>query len=400
MEEEIGEEKAEEPGNQKRAMLCYRVRLYPTKTQIKDLEAILNVCRTFYNGLLHERKAGHENAHKVTKKEQLRRVKELKDVRPEAKSIHSHILQVVVADIDKAFQNFFRRVKAGEKPGYPRYKGGEQFDSFGLKEVGNGFQIDGRRLKISGVGRIGVRWHRETPGVIKTVRIIRQAGKWYACFACACQAEPLPATGKVVGIDVGISHLLATSDGEFVENPRWYRTGEKALCRLQRRVARKKKGGKNRRKSILQLQRHHERVKNRRKDFLNKVAHRLISQYDGLALEDLRIANMVRNPHLSKSILDAGWGYFLQRLHSKAESAGRVVEVVDPAYTSKSCSCCGAIFTDLTLSDRWVDCACGLSLDRDTNAAINILGRAGFGQNLWSLTQSSGSSVGQEAVAL
>lgn len=168
-------------------------------------------------------------------------------------------------------------------------------------ELGNGFKRDGRRLKISGIGRVAVRWHRAIVGTIKTVRLTRRAGKWYACFACECETEALPRTGEVVGIDVGISHLLATSDGEFVENPRGYRAGQKDLRRVQRSVARKKKGGRNRRKTV--LQRHHERVKNRRQDFLNKVAHRLISRYDALALEDLRIKNMVRDHHLSKSII-------------------------------------------------------------------------------------------------
>ncbi len=381
-------------------MLCYRYRLYPTKTQAKDLQATLDVCRTFYNALLDERKIGYENGHTVTKTEQLRRVKELKAARPEAAGIHSHVLQVVAADLDKAFQNFFRRVKSGETPGYPRYKGQDQFDSFGLKEYTNGFKIDGRRLKISSIGRVAVRWHRAIAGTIKTVRITRKAGKWYACLACECKAEVLPQTGEVVGIDVGISHLLATSDGEFVENPRWYRAGQKDLRRIQRSVARKKKGGRNRRKTVLHLQRHHERVKNRRQDFLNKVAHRLISRYDALALEDLRIKNMVRNHHLSKSIMDAGWNYLLQRLHSKAESAGRVVQLVNPTYTSKSCSACGAVFENLTLSDRWVSCACGLSLDRDHNAAKNILCRSPFGQNGWAITQGTGLSVAQEAVGL
>ncbi len=381
-------------------MLCYRFRLYPTKTQEKDLAATLDVCRTFYNGLLDERKVGYENSHTVTKTEQLRRVKELKSARPEAASIHSHVLQVVAADLDKAFQNFFRRVKSGETLGYPRYKGRDQFDSFGLKELGNGFKIDGRRLKVSGIGRVAVRWHREIVGTIKTVRITRRAGKWYACLACECEAETLPRTGEVVGIDVGISHLLATSDGEFVENPRWYRAGQKDLRRVQRSVARKKTGGSNRRKTVLQLQRHHERVKNRRQDFLNKVAHRLISRYDLIALEDLRIKNMVRNHHLSKSIMDAGWNYLTQKLEDKAVSAGRLVEFVPAAYTSKTCSRCGAIFENLTLSDRWVDCACGLSLDRDHNAAVNILCRSRLGQSRWVSTQGTGLSVAQEAVGL
>lgn len=376
------------------------MRLFPSKTQAKDLVATLDVCRSFYNALLDERKVGHENGHAVTKTEQLRRVKELKQTCPEAASIHSHVLQVVAYDLDKAFQNFFRRVKSGETPGYPRYKGRDQFDSFGLKELGNGFKIDGRRLKISGIGRIAVRWHREIVGTIKTVRITRKANKWYACFACEVETETLSPTGRAIGIDVGISHLLATSDGEFVENPRWYRAGQKDLRRVQRSVSRKRKGGRNRRKTVLQLQRHHERVKNRRQDFLNKVAHGLISRYDVIALEDLRIKNMVRNRHLSKSILDAGWNYLTQKLKGKAESAGRLVEFVPAAYTSKTCSACGAIFENLTLSDRWVSCECGLSLDRDHNAAKNILCRSRLGQSLWASTQGIGPSVAQEAVGL
>jgi len=383
---------------------CYRYRLYPTKTQARDLTATLDVCRSFYNGLLDERKVGYENGHKLTKTEQLRRVKELKASLPEAAGIHSHVLQVVAADLDKAFQNFFRnffrRAKSGEAPGYPRYKGRDRFDSFGLKEFGNGFSLDGRRLRISGIGRIAVRWHRGLPENIKTVRITRRAGKWYACFACETQDESLPPTGRAVGLDVGISHLIATSDGEFVENPRWYRAGQKDLRRVQRAVARRRKGGKNRRKTVLQLQRHHERVKNRRRDFLNKVAHRLIAWYDVIALEDLRIKNMVRNRHLSKSILDAGWNYLTQRLEGKTESAGRRVEFVPAAYTSKSCSACGAILENLTLSDRWVECDCGLSLDRDHNAAINILCHSSLGQRLWASTQGIGLSVAQEAVGL
>ncbi len=382
------------------SLMCYRMRLYPSKTQARDLSATLDVCRSFYNALLDERKVGYENGHSVTKKEQLRRVKELKQACPEAASIHSHALQVVASDLDKAFQNFFRRVKSGEAPGYPRYKGRDQFDSFGLKELGNGFKIDGRRLRISGIGRVPVRWHREIIGAIKTVRITRKASKWYACFAAEVETEILPQTGEVVGIDVGISHLLATSDGEFVQNPRWYRAGQKDLRRVQRSVSRKKKGGRNRRKTVLQLQRHHERVKNRRQDFLNKVAHRLISRYDVIALEDLRIKNMVRNHHLSKSILDAGWNYLTQRLQAKAGSAERVIEFVPAAYTSKTCSACGAIFENLTLSDRWVSCQCGLSLDRDHNAAKNILCRSRLGNSLWASTQGTGLSVAQEAIAL
>jgi putative transposase len=287
-------------------------------------------------------------------------------------------LHVALEDLDKAFQAFFRRVKAGEKAGYPRFKSYKRWDSFGLKEYGNGYKIDGRRLYVKGIGRLPVRWDRPYEGIIKTCRVSRRAGKWYASFACEVgQPVLLPHTGQAIGLDVGIASLLTSSDGWKVENPKWYRAGQAQLRRLQRVLARSKPRSRNRQRKLLAVQRQYEHVAAQRKDFLDKLIYDLIQQYDLIALEDLQIKNMVRNHHLSKSILDAGWGYFKQRLLDKAVDTGREVVLVDPAYTSKSCSACGAIFDGLTLSDRWVTCACGLSLDRDHNAAINILKRAG-----------------------
>jgi putative transposase len=204
-----------------------------------------------------------------------------------------------------------------------------------LKEYGNGFKLDQRRLRITGIGRIALRWHRPLEGQIKTVRIVKRAGKWYAAFSCDTKEQPLEPTGRDVGLDVGVASLLTKSDGEKVDNPRWYRAEQRKLRVLQRRVARRKKGGSNRKKAVLALQRQHERIANRRKDFLNKLAHGLIARYDRIALEDLRITNMVRSRHLAKSILDAGWGYLTQHLMSKAASAGRLVLLVDPRYVRR-----------------------------------------------------------------
>jgi putative transposase len=355
----------------------FRYRLYPSKAQGKRWASTLETCRRVYNDCLAERKTAYETEGKtIGKFEQLRHVKEIKAANPYARGIHSHVLQVTITDLDKAFQAFFRRVKQGEKPGYPRFKGRDRFDSFGLKEFNNGFKVDGRRLKVSGIGRIAVRWHRELEGKIKTLRIVRSAGKWYACFACeTVEQSPLPATGRSIGIDVGIASILTTSDGGKIENPRWYRGGQAKLRVVQRRVARRKRGSRRRRKAVVLLQRCHEKTKNRRKDFLDKLACTLIDTNDIVVIEDLQVRNMVRNHHLSKSIMDAGWGYLRQRLEAKAVEAGRQVVAVPPAYTSKSCSGCGAIFETLKLSDRWVRCTCGLSLDRDHNAAVNILRR-------------------------
>lgn len=341
---------------------------------------VLNVCRHFYNMCLEERKLAYEvEKRRVKKSEQEKQAIRYRATFPQSQIVFSQTLQTVADDLDKAFQAFFRRAKAGEKPGYPRFKGRNRFHSFAFKQFGVGAKLDGRRLKLFGIGRVRVRWHREIVGKIKTVRIIYKAGRWYACFTCEVEDKPpLPKTGRDIGIDVNVENLLTTSDGERVENPKFYAEGQAKLRTLQRSLVRKKKDGKNRRKALLQVQRQHEHVKNQRRDFAHKLSFRLVKNCDRIALEDLRIQNMVRNHPLSKSILDAGWGLFKQLLTSKAVDAGREVVFVDPAYTSKCCSNCGAIFEHLTLSDRWVNCACGLSLARDHNAAINILNKAGW----------------------
>jgi len=187
---------------------------------------------------------------------------------------------------------------------------------------------------------------------------------------------PLEPTGQQIGIDLNIENLLTDSIGQRRESPKHYRKAQRDLRLAQR----KQQGGKNRRRAILRVQRLHEHIKHQRDDLLNKVAHAYTLAFDLIALEDLRITNMVRNRHLSKSILDQGWAYLRQRLAVKAANAGRTLVLVDPAYTSKTCACCGQLFSALTLSDRWVTCdGCGLSLARDHNAAINILKRATTG---------------------
>jgi len=352
--------------------------------QERLLDQTVETCRCWYNTCLAERRnAWKTERRSVRKYEQLAKVKDYRKVNSHAKQVHSHVMQIVVTDLDKAFQAFFRRVKAGGEPGYPRVKGHDRYDSFGFKEYGNGFRIDGRRLRLFGIGRIAVRWHRPIEGKIKTLRIRRKAGKWYACFSCEVETTPLPKTNREVGIDVGISHLAVTSNGEIIENPHWYRTEQQRLRVSQRRIARRKIGSNNRRKAVLILQREHEHIKNSRADYLCKLIVRLVRDYDRIAIEDLNVKGMVHNRHLSKSIMDSSWGDFRKRLEDKAEEAGRTVVAVNPAYTSKACSACGTLFESLTLADRWISCHCGLSIDRDHNAALNILRR---GQRLWEST--------------
>ncbi len=376
----------------------YMYRLYPSKSQKKRLESILETCRRFYNDLLAERRDAWANeGRSVSKTEQFRRVKELKSSNPFARDVHSHVLQVVVTDLDKAFQAFFRRVKRGESPGYPRFKSKNRFSSFGLKEYGNGFKIDGRRLRLYGVGRVAVRWHRPLPSTPKTVRIIRKADGWYAMFTCEVEPQTLPPTGKEIGVDVGVASLVTTSDGEKIANPKWYRAGQKKLRRLQRSLSRKQPGGKNREKARQAVARYHLHVSRQRQDTLDKIIYKLIQEYDFIAVEDLNIQGMVKNRRLSKSIMDAGWGHFKERLFSKAAEAGRIVVAVNPANTSQTCSSCGQLFPEkIGLSVRTVRCSCGLELDRDVNAAINILR---LGRSRWAPT-SAAAGVAQEAAGL
>ena len=185
---------------------------------------------------------------------------------------------------------------------------------------------------------------------------MRQADGWYACFACEVEPQPLPATDAEAGLDVALHRLLTTSAGEKIENPRRYRHEQKRLRVLQRRMARRTKFGRNWSMAVKADQHQHQHIANRRKDFLNKHTNDLVSRYDRIAIEDLQISNMVRNHRLTKSILDAGWGQFRRQLVSKAEYAGKLVVVVPPGYTSKTCSGCGQRFEILTLAARWVQC--------------------------------------------
>jgi len=358
----------------------YRYRLYPTRSQETNLWRVLDACRGLYNMALAERKVAYQlEGRRVSTAELYALAKHYRRTFPHADQMFSQTAQSVIEQVDLAFEAFFRRVKAGEKPGYPRFKGRNRFNSFLFKQFGMGVRLDGRRLKLYGVGRVRVRWHRPLEGVVKTVRIQHKAGRWYACFACEVpEPEPLPKTGKAVGLDVGLSALLTTSEGTKVAHPAFYRAGQRRLRILQRKLARAKRGSANWKKTLRAVHRQQAHVANQRHDFLHKLSASLVREYDRIALEDLRVRSMVRNHHLSKSILDSGWATFRQYLAYKAESAGREVAFVDPAYTSRCCSQCGAVFQDFDLSTRWVACACGLSLDRDHNAALNILRRAGW----------------------
>jgi putative transposase len=362
----------------------YKEKLRPTPQQEQELEAVLWRCRTLYNTALEQRITAWQRCRvSVSRFQQEAELKEIRAEFPEYAALHSHVLQDVLARLDKAYQAFFRRVKAGEKPGFPRFKGryGNRYHSFTFKEYGNGARLDNGALVLAKLGRINVHWSRPIEGTPKTVTVSKEADGWYVSFSCAeVPTHPLAPAGQETGIDLGLESLATLADGTMIHNPRHYRKAEAYLRRCQRRVARRKKGSHRRRKAVALLAKAHQHIRNQRRDFHHREAVKLVRAYDAIYYEDLRVRNMVQNRTLAKSISDAGWSAFLAILTFKAESAGKRVQAVNPAFTSQACSGCG-VLVQKGLSVRWHSCPdCGTSLHRDQNAAKNIL-RLGHKQN-------------------
>jgi len=352
----------------------YKLKLTPQQEQA--MAFVLRRCRELYNaGLEERREAWQKCGVSVTAAGQSAQLPDLKAVRPEYRDLHSQVLQDVLTRLDKAFQAFFRRLREGQTPGYPRFHGANRYTSFTYKQFGNGASLDNGFLVLSKIGRIAVRWSRPLEGAPKTVTISWEADGWYVCFSCAdVPVHPLPETGQETGIDLGIEAFATLSNGTRVFHPGWYRKAERALKTAQRQVSRRKKGSNRRRKAVTLLAKAHLKVKRQRTDFHHKTALALVRENDTIYHEALQTANMVQNHHLAKSISDAGWSAFLSILAAKAAYAGRRVVAVPPAYTSQRCSGCGRIVSK-GLSVRWHHCPyedCGASLHRDHNAARNI----------------------------
>jgi putative transposase len=354
----------------------YKYKLKPTSEQKQRMAFVLRRCCELYNAALQERKEAWQKCGvSVTVAQQSTQLPAIKEVRPEYRDINAQVLQDVLMRLDRAFERFFARVKAGETPGYPRFQGVNRYNSFTYKQVGEhgGVRLDNGFLVLAKIGRIAVRWSRPLAGTPKTVTISQEADGWYASFSCAnVPIQPLPAIGEETGIDVGLEAFATLSVGTRIFSPGWYRKAERALKTAQRRVSRRKKGSVRRRTAVNLLAKAHQKVRRQRQDFHHKTALALVRANDVIYHEDLQVRNMVRNHHLAKSISDAGWAQFLSILSFKAACAGRSVVAVNPAFTSQRCSGCGIIVSK-GLSVRWHSCPdCGTSLHRDHNAARNI----------------------------
>jgi putative transposase len=402
---------------------AFKYRMYANRQTTEKLQWVLDRCRELYNAGLQERRDGYEimvkrhpnyydeasrkhlaREHAISAYAQKRDLVEIKEIRPEYQEIASHVLQDVLFLLEDTFKAFFRRVKHGEKPGYPRFQGRARYDSFTYPD-GAGWKLDAHKrpadekgmvsvnLRLTQIGTVRLHLHRDMAGTIKTLTLKREREHWYAVCTCEIgKPEALPVSYVDVGIDLGVTHFGALSNGDFIDNPRYFRKAEKQLKNLQEALSRKKRGSHRRKKAVQAVAKAHRKIRNQRQDFLHKQSRMLVNRYQITSFEDLHTTNLVKRPKpkqdeatgqylpngatakagLNKSIADAGWSQFVQLCTYKAAWAGRTLVQVDPYYTSQTCSGCGAVVKK-DLSERWHSCECGCELDRDTNAAINIL---------------------------
>jgi putative transposase len=375
----------------------FKYRLYPNREQSLALEGQLSEARHLYNAALQERRDAWKGF-KLSRNyyDQANQLKEIRDAGNLGLDNFS-ACQDVLRRVDKTYKAFFRRVKAGKKAGYPRFKARDRYNSYTFPTWGDGCHLTGGRLKVQGVGGIKLKLHRPIVGEIKTLTLENEAGKWYACFSLEVDIPVAEPSQVPIGIDVGLTSFAALSSGELVANPRTLKKGLAHLRRVQRKVARRKRGGNGRRKAVRLLQKAHAHIYNQRSDFHHKLSRGLATRYGLIAVEALNIKGLSRGM-LARSVNDAAWGYFLAKLAYKVEETGGQFIEVNPNGTSQECSNCGCLpDVSKTLADRVHACSCGLIIDRDVNAARNILTRA-LGLSVWDETLGIGPCVSQEAV--
>ena len=362
-------------GNVLKSAYQYRIRL--TKGQRRLLEQQLETCRWVYNQTLAARRdAWEEQQESLGLYDTIKLLPDWKAEHTSLKNVHSQVLQNVQVRVDLAFKAFFRRVKAGEKEvGYSRFKGKGRYDSITYPQYGNGVKLNGDTLILSKIGSVKVNLHRPVEGTIKIVTLRRSAtGKWFVCFSVEqehTQQEDVPEAA--VGIDVGLERFATLSTGEDIPNPRFFRRNEQDLARAQRKLSREEKGTPARARRRKVVARIHERRANRRKNVAHQKSRKLVSTFGILVFEDLSITRMIKNHCLAKSIADAAWNHLISYTAYKAAEAGRVCIQIDPRGTSQRCSRCKTTVKK-GLSVRVHSCpVCGLQINRDLNAAINIL---------------------------
>ena len=361
---------------------AFKYRIYPTSKQKTFLNKVLEECCWLYNYLLNQKKELYEKEQKsISVYDQHNQLSQLKNQKTSLNCVYSQCLQNVSVRIDLAFKAFFRRCKSGEKPGFPRFRGVGWYSSFTYPQnhkLSSPFQFVGsNKIKLAKIGIVKIILHRPVVGEMKTCTVSKTStGKWFVSFSCDVEQEKLPYNGEQIGIDVGLKTFATLSNGTTIANPRFFKTEEKRLVKVQRKLSKCGKGSTKRFKTRRILVKVHERIANKRSNFCHQESRKIINQFGILCVEDLNIKNMLVKgefPKLNKSISDVSWGQFLSLLSYKAENAGRIIAKVNPAYTSQDCSNCGTRQV-LKLSDRTYTCEkCKLVIDRDLNASKNIL---------------------------
>jgi putative transposase len=354
---------------------AFKYRLSLTKGQQRVLEQQLETCRWVYNQVLATcKQAWQQRQESLQLYDTIKMLPVWKAAHPDLKRVYSQVLQNIHVRVDLAFKAFFRRVKTGENPGYPRFKQFGRYDSITYPQYGNGVRLNGSALTLSKIGSVKVILHRPIEGQIKTVTLRRSStGKWFVSFSVIISPQPLAPDRSAVGVDLGLTSFATLSNGEKIANPRFFRTEEHELAKVQRKLSKAEKGSLDRAKRRKVVARVHERIANKRANFAHQESRKLLNRFGTLVFEDLNAQGMLKNHCLAKSIADAAWNQFVRYATSKAEEAGRRVVLIDPRNTSKRCSQCQQLVAK-DLSVRVHSCpVCGLVIDRDENAAINIL---------------------------
>jgi putative transposase len=354
---------------------AFRYPLRLNQQESAGLDEIRLACQRLYNAALEQRKDAYRKQKKsISRYDQHKDLTELREADSEGySSISSLILRSSLNRLDEAYKAFFRRIKQGEKPGFPRFKGKDRYDSFSFSNP----VIKDNLLTIPKFGQVKLHLYRPIKGIPLEAHIRKTYKGWETSIICDLGEAPSKVEIKTsTGIDVGINHFVTFSDGLEVENPRFYRKSEVLLAYRQQRLAYKKnKHSNSRKRAKLLVSKIHQHIKNQRLDFARKLAKEVINKYDLIAIEDLNIKGMVQNHNLSKSVNDASWSIFAACLNFKAEYAGKTIVAVDPRGTSQICSRCGKVVKK-TLANREHNCPyCGLVLGRDHNSAIEILAR-------------------------